>query len=154
MVMDRSNIEKKISNIKDLFGTSLPEEKIQRLMNLGRSLAPYPDDLKTAAHQVPGCQSTLYLSARFEQGQIIFAASSDALVSAGLAALLIAVYSGETPDTILKTPPDFLKEIGLLNSLTPSRLGGLAHIHQRMKKDALKFLLSNTKTVEHNSPSL
>jgi cysteine desulfuration protein SufE len=152
MNIDPKTIEKKIEQIKFLFCGRTSEEKIQTLLNLNRSLAPFPDDLKTPSNLVAGCQSILYLTSRFEQGIVFFNACADALISGGLAALLISVYSGETPQTILNTSPNFLLDFGILSSLTPTRSNGLAHIHQRMKKDALKFLLSTPNLMELNSP--
>lgn len=144
------DIKQKIAKVKEQFFTCTPDEKIQRLLHLGQTLPPYPSEFKTAEYRIEGCQSILYLSSRLENHQIFFDVTSDALISAGLAALLIGIYGGETPATILNTPPDFLQDIGLIASLTPSRSNGLAHIHQRMKKDALKYLLSALKTMESN----
>lgn len=154
MIDNAPTIEKKIEQIKELFFGSTSEEKIQSLLNLNRLLSPYPNELKTVAHLVTGCQSILYLSSSFVNGKVFFNACADALISGGLAALLISVYSGETPQTILKTPPNFLLDCGILTSLTPSRSNGLAHIHQRMKSDALKFLILTTKSIELNPASL
>jgi cysteine desulfuration protein SufE len=145
-------VEKKIVDIKELFPKALAaDERYGRLIALGRRLAPYPEHLKIAANQVQGCQSILYLSSETAGGKLFFTASSDALISAGLAALLILVYSGESPETILNTPPSFLAELGILSSLTLSRSNGLAHIHQRMKQDALKALLLASKELDLNS---
>jgi len=154
MAIDQLSIEKKIEQIKFLFENRPSEEKIQCLLNLNRSLAPYPDNLKTETHRIAGCQSTLYLSSSFDNGKVYFIASADALISGGLAALLISVYSGESPRLILNTPPNFLLDFGILASLSPSRSNGLAHIHRRMKNDALKFLLSTTNSVELNSSTI
>ncbi|MBF8262427.1 MAG: putative sufE-like protein [Parachlamydiales bacterium] len=150
MIEDAISIEKRIDKIKEMFATSTPEEKMIRLLDLGRSLPPYPGDQKTTPHLVPGCQSTLYLYSHLENGRVHFEACADALISAGLAALLIYVYSSESPEIILKTPPSFLANLGILDSLTPSRSNGLAHIHQRMKKDSLKFLLSTMISMDLN----
>ena len=134
-------IEKKIADILIFFSDFKTQEaKYQRLMELGRSLSPLPAQLKTPENLVQGCQSELYLASRLADGKMNFLASSDALISAGLVALLLRVYEGETPKVILTTPPLFLKDLGILGSLSPSRSNGLAHIHQRLKIDALKFL--------------
>jgi len=143
MADEQPSIEKKIESLKDSFSRLSPEEKIQYLLKLGRSLPLLPDKLKIPTNKVAGCQSILYLASRLDDGKIIFCACADALLSAGLAALLISVYSDELPQTILNTPPNFLVDCGILSTLTPSRSNGLAHIHQRMKADALKFLVSS-----------
>ena len=118
------------------------EQKYQTIIELGRALSPLPIEFKTPDRIVKGCQSALYLHSFLKDGQLFFNASSEALISAGLAALLIAVYSGESPETVLKRPPDFLAEIGIPSALSLSRSNGLAHIHLRMKQDALNCLIA------------
>lgn len=130
--------QKKCAEIKKNFMSLNAEARYQELMKMGKSLPPFPNELKTAAHIVQGCQSILYLHMKFEDGKCFFDADADALISKGLAALLIAVYSGESPETILKCPPDFIGELGIGASLSPMRSNGLAQIYLRMKQEAIK----------------
>jgi cysteine desulfuration protein SufE len=135
--------QKKSDSVKKFFPSFLsPEDRYKTLIDLGRGLPSFPLALKIPENLVSGCQSNLYLSARLEGGLVYFEAASDALISAGLAAILIAVYSGESPETILKQPPQFLNDLGILVSLSANRSNGLSHIHLRMKKEALKFLVA------------
>ena len=117
------------------------EERYSVLIKMGRELPSYPHELKTPDKIVPGCQSILYLHASLKDGKVLFQAASDALISAGLAALLLSVYNGETAQTILTTPPDFITKLHITASLSPNRSNGLAQIHLRMKQLALSFLL-------------
>jgi len=136
--------QKKSDAIKKIFTTlTLEEDRYKILIEMGRRLPPVSPDLKVPENLVPGCQSNLYLSSRFINGLVLFEAASDALISSGLAALLLSVYSGESPETILKQPPQFLDDLGIHASLSPNRSNGLAHIHLRMKKDALKYLMTS-----------
>ena len=114
-----------------------------KLIDLGRAQPPLPPENKTPANRVHGCQSTMYLTTRLEEGLVYFAGEADALVSNGLAALLILVYSGEMPETILKCPPTYLEEIGLRSSLSLNRLNGLESILLRMKQEALKMVIGH-----------
>lgn len=118
------------------------EAKYQKIIELGRQLTSFPLQHKSPINIVKGCQSIMYLHSERCGDQIIFTAASEALISAGLAAILINVYSGETAETILKCPPLYLEHLGLHASLTPSRANGLYSIHLRMKQDALKCLMS------------
>src|SRR4029077_20554700 len=90
---------------------------------------------------VKGCQSQMYLHSYWSEDKIIFESESDALISSGLASLLVQVYSGETPETILKCSPTYLDEIGISASLTPNRASGLYSMHLRMKQEALRMLV-------------
>lgn len=133
--------QKNILEIKKSFAScSSSEEKYRHLMHLGSLLSPLPSHLKIESNLVPGCQSRLYLACLYNEGHISFLASSDALISAGLAALLIAAYNEVPPVTLFQCPPDFLQELGIVTSLSPNRSHGLANIYLRMKKDALLLL--------------
>lgn len=134
--------DERISSIKEKFQSFTdPEERYEFLIELGRKASPFPPTLKIPVNIVPGCQSTLYLHTHFHDDKLFFQAHSEALISAGLAALLIEVYSDTPPQTILCNPPNFLQEIGLLASLSPSRSNGLASIYLRMKQEALKYIV-------------
>lgn len=141
--MFQSCIEKQ-NLIKNIFIACPTEEaKYHKIMEMGRQLAPLQPIYKVQENIVKGCQSTMYLHSEWVDGKVIFEAESDALISAGLAAILIKVYSQETPETILKCPPTYLEELGISASLTPNRANGLYSIHLRMKQDALKLMLKH-----------
>lgn len=118
------------------------EKKYEKIIELGRSLTPFSEEDRTPENLVKGCQSATYLKSKMEEGLIYFSVDSDALISAGLAAILVQVYSGETPEAILKCPPTFLDDLGISARLTPSRANGLYSIHLRMKQEALRHLLA------------
>lgn len=139
--MYESCLEKQAA-IKSLFAEcQSTEATYAKIIELGRALPALKSELKNESNRVQGCQSNMFLHS-FESGEsIYFEAESDALISAGLAALLLYVYSGESAETILKCPPTYLEELGISNSLTPNRANGLYSIHLRMKQEALKILM-------------
>lgn len=127
--------------IKEIFThCSTPQMKYEKIIELGRELPTFPNELMTDCRLVSGCQSKMYLHTSFFEGKVIFQCYSEALISAGLAALLIAVYNGESPEAILSCPPHFLEDLGIHGSLSPSRSNGLASLFLRMKVDSIKFL--------------
>lgn len=117
-------------------------EIYEKIIELGRLLAPFPEEWKTAEHLVSGCQSQVYLYSELVEGKVRFLVGADALISAGLAALLLAVYNDESPEAVLGCPPTFLESLGIPAALTPGRSHGLASIHLRMKQEALRFLVA------------
>lgn len=132
----------KQQKIKDVFLACPSEEaKYEKIIEMGRRQSPLAPTYKVPENLVKGCQSQMYLYSYWSGNTIMFEAESDALVSAGLAALLVQVYTGETPEAILKCPPTYLDEIGISSSLTPNRASGLYSMHLRMKQDALKMLV-------------
>lgn len=138
---------KKQQQVKSLFDACPTEEKkYEKIIELGRTQKNLSPADKIPENFVKGCQSLMYLKSHLNNGLVFFEGESDALISAGLAAILIMVYNGESPETILKCPPAYLDELGISASLTPNRANGLYSIHLRMKQDALKYYM------QENSP--
>lgn len=134
--------QKKIIDAFDLLSDE--ESKYDYLIKLGKESPKLEPKFKVQENIVQGCQSTMYLRSYMKDELMVFEGESDALISAGLASLLIAVYSEETPLAILKCPPDFIEKVGLAERLTPNRANGLFSIHLRMKQEALKALVKSS----------
>ena len=141
--MEFSSCLNKQEKLKAQFSSfKASDQKYHAIMEMGRKLEPLPSQYKTPANLVKGCQSNLYLKVSFENGVMHYIAASDALISAGLAALLIAAYQNEPPEAILKCPPLFLKEVGILESLSPSRSNGVRSLYLKMHEHALLAIAS------------
>ncbi len=135
---------KKQEKIKQVFTPlSTPEEGYQKIISLGQQISKLDQKYLIPENLVAGCQSRLYLRSHFDQERVYFQIYSDALISAGLAALLLEVYSGEPPKAILKCPPNFLKDLKIFASITPNRSNGLTNVFNRMKQQALFYLVNN-----------
>ncbi|MBS0629431.1 MAG: SufE family protein [Verrucomicrobia bacterium] len=131
------------SDVKKLFqGCLTQQDRYQRIITLGRDLPFMPFEYRTEENIVKGCQSIVYLYSEIDNGKVLYYAFSEALISAGLAALLIKAYAGHAPEFILKSKPSFLEELQILGSLSPSRSNGLANMFLRMQQDAIKFLIT------------
>ena len=125
-----------------LSGCETPQEKYQKIIERGRNLPPFPEWEKRSENIVQGCQSIVYLSGEIKDGKLYFKAASDALISAGLAALLLEAYNGQPPEFILKSPPTFIEKHEIGTSLSPGRSNGLASMFLQMQRHALKYLSS------------
>lgn len=121
--------------------SSLPqwEERYRRIIEYGRTLPAFADENKIDANKLKGCQSNVWLTTQFENGRIFFEADSDASIVKGLVALTLKVYSGQTPDVILATAPEFLKELGLDTNLSQTRVNGLASLIKQIKFYAIAY---------------
>ncbi|MDW8479546.1 MAG: SufE family protein [Xanthomonadales bacterium] len=115
---------------------ALPDwaERYQYLIELGRTLPPFPEEWKTEANRLHGCQSQVWLLAERRGDRLLFHASSDSAIVSGLIALLLRVYSGRSAEEILATPPDFLDRIGLRAHLSLTRANGLAAMLRRIRE--------------------
>ncbi len=115
-------------------------DKYEYLIELGRSLPAIEEKDKTDENLIKGCQSRVWLKCDVKDGKLWFTADSDAIITKGIISLLIKVYNGETPKDILAAPPEFIKEIGLQENLSPTRANGLASMIERIKAYAVGAL--------------
>jgi cysteine desulfurase/selenocysteine lyase len=112
-------------------------ERYQYLIELGEKIPPLPDEFRTEANRVRGCQSTVFLWARKRPGTadvIEFLADSDADIVRGLIAVLQRLYSGQKAEQISTFDVEgFFARLGLDQHLTLGRRNGLAAMVQRIR---------------------
>jgi len=103
------------------------EDKYRMLIELGRTLEPMPDALKTDATKVRGCSSQVWFFAEPRaDGRLHFLGDSDAHIVRGLIAVLFLLFQDRTPDEILAIDArGKLGELGLAGHLSPTRTNGL-----------------------------
>lgn len=123
--------------ILKLTNFSTDQERYQWIMQLGTNLFPYPEEYKIEDYLVRGCQSQMYLFTKVEEERAQFFASSDALISKGLAALLIEIYQNQRVDDILRHQLTFLEKTNFFTLLTPSRVNGFMSLYKRIKQDLI-----------------
>jgi cysteine desulfuration protein SufE len=114
-------------------------DKYNYIIDLGKSLPMIDEKLKTANNLIKGCQSRVWLSAEFDGKVINFTGDSDAVITKGIANLLVRTLSGHTPDEILEADMDFVDKIGLKEHLSPTRSNGLVSMIKQMKLYALAY---------------
>lgn len=115
------------------------DDKYEYIIDLGKKLAPLPDEFKTEENKVKGCQSTVWLTADYTGGKVYYRAESDAVIVKGLISMLIRVLSGHTPDEIINAKMDFINKIGMTSHLAQTRSNGLLAMVRQMKHYALAF---------------
>ena len=121
---------------------SLFEDWMQRyehMIDLGKSLPIISEDHKTEDNIINGCQSKVWLHATLEENHIVFTADSDAIITKGIIAILIRVFSNQHPKTILEADTDFIDQIGLKEHLSPTRANGLVSMIKQIKMYAVAY---------------
>ena len=114
-------------------------DKYNYLIELGKSLPLIEEKYKVESNLIEGCQSRVWLHADFDGNLIHFTADSDAVITKGIANLLIRVFTGHTPQEIMDSSTDFLNDIGLTQHLSPSRSNGLLSMIKQIKMYALAY---------------
>ena len=117
------------------------EDRYRHVIELGRGLAPLPDAEHNEANKVRGCASQVWLSTRLrdEAGttRLFFAGDSDAMIVKGLVAIVIAMFSGKTPEEIRAIDAEALfARLDLRAHLTTQRSNGLRALVDRIQADA------------------
>ena len=106
------------------------EDRYRTIIDLGKNLAPLAEDEKNPNSKVQGCVSQVWLvseSAIAKSGEKIlaFRGDSDALIVRGLIALLLTLYSNQTPKAILNMDASAIfADLQLEEHLSPSRANG------------------------------
>lgn len=116
------------------------EDRYRYIIELGGTLAPYPDSARDNDHKVPGCVSQVWLHTTRGDGNdptITFLGDSDAHIVRGLVAIVLALFSGRKASQIIATDAEAaLHELGLDEHLTPQRANGLRSMVQRIRREA------------------
>ena len=113
-----------------------PVDRTTYLIEVGRTLPPLDEHLKSEENRVLGCQARVWLVPQVsaaQPGTLEFVADSDAQIVRGLIAVLLAAFSGKTPAEILAFPIDKLFAELKLPALVPMRSNGLTAMVRRIQ---------------------
>lgn len=114
-------------------------DKYEHIIELGKELPLIEEKYKTDENLIKGCQSKVWLHAELKDSKIIFTADSDAIITKGIIALVIRVFSGHSPKEIAETELFFIDQIGLQEHLSPTRSNGLLSMLKQIKMYAIVF---------------
>ena len=117
--------------------------KYEYLIELGKSLPMIDEKDRTDDKLIKGCQSRVWMHSELQNGNVIFTADSDAIITKGMVALMVRVLSNHTPDEIINAKLDFINTIGLTQHLSPTRSNGLVSMIKQMKLDAVAYKVKN-----------
>ena len=114
-------------------------QRYEYMIELGKSLPLIDEQYKTDDNIIKGCQSKVWVHAELEDDKLIFTADSDAIITKGIIALLIRVFSNQKPKDIMEADTQFIDEIGLKEHLSPTRANGLVSMIKQMKLYAVAY---------------
>lgn len=114
-------------------------QRYEYMIDLGKSLPLIDNIYKTEDYLIKGCQSKVWIQAELIDNRIVFKADSDAIISKGIIAILIRVFSNQEPNEIIDANTEFIDEIGLKEHLSPNRANGLSSMVKQLKLYALAY---------------
>ena len=116
------------------------EEKYEHLIDLGKDMSELNGDLKTESNLIKGCQSKVWMHCEYKNKKLYFYGDSDALITRGLVALIITLYSGLSAEEILNENTDLFKQVGLHEQLSMTRSNGLNMMLENIQKYGQKYI--------------
>jgi cysteine desulfuration protein SufE len=114
-------------------------QRYEYIIELGKNLPLINEQFKTEDNIIKGCQSKVWLKGEQISDKIVFTADSDAILTKGIIAILIRVFSNQKALDILNSDMVFIDEIGLKEHLSPTRANGLVSMIKNIKMYALAF---------------
>lgn len=114
-------------------------DKYQYIIDMAKDLPVIEEKYKSEENLIKGCQSQVWLHAEVTDGKVVFTADSDAVITKGLVALMIRVFSNQPAKEIVNADLEFMEKIGLKQHLSPTRANGLLSMIKQMKYYALAF---------------
>ena len=115
-------------------------DKYEYIIDIGKELPDLASQYKTEENLVKGCQSKVWLHAENENGRVKFEADSNTVITKGIIALLVRVFSNQKPEDILNANLEFIEKIDLKSHLSSQRTSGLGAMIKYMKAYAQKAL--------------
>ena len=115
------------------------EERYQYMIDLGKTLPLIDAQYKTEDNIIKGCQSKVWVHAEMNDDKVVFTADSDAIITKGIIAILIRVFSNQHPKEIIDANTDFIDQIGLKEHLSLTRANGLVSMIKQLKMYAIAY---------------
>ncbi len=119
-----------LSEILADYETLDPDDRYRLLIDLGRDLEPMPAPFRTDATLVRGCSASVWVyPTRTENGRLHFMADSNAAITKGIIALVLATVQDRTPEDIIATDIDAeLAPFALKAQLSSNRTQGIPNM--------------------------
>jgi cysteine desulfuration protein SufE len=116
------------------------DDRYRLLIDLGKSLAPMPDALKTDATLVRGCSASVWVYPVEGDGRLNFLADSNAAITKGIIALVLKTIEGKSATEIGATRiEDALAPFDLKNQLSSNRTQGIPNMIALIRETAARY---------------
>ena len=130
-----------ISELADEYGFLDSEDRYRLLIELGRKLEPMPEALKTEATKVRGCSASVWVyPTRSDDGRLHFLADSNAAITKGVVALVLASVQDKPPSEVAEADiPALLAPFDLTRELSSNRTQGIPNMISLVRDTARRL---------------
>ena len=120
-----------------------PDDRYRLLIDLGRDLEPMPDPLKTDATLVRGCSASVWVyPTKTDDDGLHFLADSNAAITKGIIALVLATVQDRTAPEIIATDINAeLAPFDLKRQLSSNRTQGIPNMIALIRTTAERLLV-------------
>ena len=127
-----------LPDILDDYSLLDSEDRYRLLIDLGRQLDPMPDALKTDATKVRGCSASVWVyPTQTGEGRLHFLADSNAAITKGVVALVLAVVQDRAPAEVAATDiAAALAPFNLARELSSNRTQGIPNMIALVRETA------------------
>jgi cysteine desulfuration protein SufE len=117
------------------------EDRYRLLIDLGRKLEPMPDALKTEATRVRGCSASVWVyPTRLDNGRLHFLADSNAAITKGVVALVLATVQDRPPAEVAEADiASMLAPFDLKRELSSNRTQGIPNMIALVRETAARL---------------
>ena len=130
-----------LADVRDEYEFLEGDDRYRLLVDLGRALEPMPEALKTDATLVRGCSASVWVyPTRREDGTLHFLADSNAAITKGIIALVLAAVQDRAPAEIVGTDvAAALAPFGLEQQLSSNRTQGIPNMIALIRETAARY---------------
>jgi cysteine desulfuration protein SufE len=129
-----------LSDIQEEYEFLEADDRYRLLIDLGRTLAPMPDALKTDATLVRGCSASVWVYPTVEDDVLTFLADSNAAITKGIIALVLQTVQDKSASDILATDiMGALAPFDLKNQLSSNRTQGIPNMIALIRETAGRY---------------
>ena len=137
----RPPLESALDTVREEYDFLDGDDRYRLLVELGRSLEPMPDALKTDATLVRGCSASVWVYPTVaEGGRLHFLADSNAAITKGIIALVLLTVQDGAPAQIVATDIEAaLAPFDLRNQLSSNRTQGIPNMIALIRETAARY---------------
>ncbi|MGB1632219.1 MAG: SufE family protein [Candidatus Poseidoniaceae archaeon] len=110
-------------------------ERLEYVFDLASEVNELPEAEWNDSTRIQGCQSEAHVRVDVEDNTVHLYAGADSKLVQGLMGILTIAIDQQPVETAQSLTPDFAVEMGILNSLSPSRSNGFRNMFDKVMKE-------------------
>ncbi|DAC32970.1 MAG TPA: SufE family protein [Candidatus Poseidoniaceae archaeon] len=114
-------------------------ERLEMVFEMAEEVVALPVETWSDTTRILGCQSEAHVNVSLDEGKVLMAGGADAQLVQGLMGILTIAINGSAPAQALLLSPEFAQEMGILNSLSPSRSNGFRNMFDKVMLEIRKL---------------